>query len=98
MTTSTLARLSASIILLFSNIREANDTDGDALHRTRFVRLEEGGVMPEPCQMPGSYADDALTRSADWEHRSCFEEVFEPWPGCSRAAPGLRYNNTVEYQ
>ena len=81
--------------MLFSDIRDANDTDGDALRRTRFVRLEEGGAMLEPCQMPGSCVDDASTRRAEWERQSRFAGVFEPWPGCSRAAPSLRYNNRL---
>ena len=51
--------------------------------------------MLEPCQMPGSCVDDASTRRAEWERQSRFAGVFEPWPGCSRAAPSLRYNNRL---
>jgi hypothetical protein len=43
----------------FAGVGGANNinADGDPLHHARFVRLEEYGAIPGPCQMPGSYLD-----------------------------------------
>jgi hypothetical protein len=51
--------------------------------------------MPGPCQMPGSYADADM--QSGMGASLCGGGIWVV-PGRSRVAPGLRYNNTVEYQ
>jgi hypothetical protein len=72
----TLARLSVLIRLLLPTlVGEANDADGEALRRARFVRLEEA----EQCRGRARCRVRTLmrTRRAEWERRSCVAEVFE---------------------
>ena len=58
------------------DVREANDTDGDALRRARFVRLEEA----EQCRGRARGQVSALmrTRGTERERRSQMAEVFKP--------------------
>ena len=48
----------------------------DPLHHARFVRLEEYGAIPGPCQMPGSYAD--ATRQSGMEVSELWWKGFQP--------------------
>jgi hypothetical protein len=63
----------------FTDVGEANDADGDALRRARFVRLEEA----EQCRSRARCQVRTLmrTRRTERERRSCVAEVFEPCPG-----------------
>ena len=66
-------------VLLPTLVGEANDADGDALRRARFVRLEE----VEQCRGHArcQVRTPMRTRRAEWERRSRAAEVFEPCLG-----------------
>jgi hypothetical protein len=62
----------------FADVWEANDADGDTLRRARFVRLEAEQCRGHArCQV----RTPMRTRKAEWEHRGCVAEVFEPCLG-----------------
>ena len=62
-----------------ADVGKANDADGYALRRARFVGLEEA----EQCRGCARRQVHALvrTRRAECERRSCVAEVFEPCLG-----------------
>ena len=45
---------------VLADVREADNADGDALGRARFVRLEEGGATQAQFERRGSCADASL--------------------------------------
>jgi hypothetical protein len=57
-------------------VGEANDANGGALRRARFVRLKEAGK----CRGRAGRQVRRLmrTRRAEWERRSYVAEVFDP--------------------
>ena len=61
------------------DVGKANDADGDVLRRARFVRLEEA----EQCRGRARRQVRTLmrTRRAEWGHRNCVAEAFEPCLG-----------------
>ena len=59
-----------------TDIREADDANGDALHRARLVSLEE--AEQHRCGARGEVRALMRARGAEGERWGCVAEVFEP--------------------